>query len=108
RAEVGQVRMELVDLASAEWPSKGVEQFLEDVRKRAQEAAEAVAGVSTGGGDDTVIQGGGDDEEEKRRQAELQAQRDALQARLDQIREFVKAEYDIEIERHVTRMEQLR
>lgn len=95
------------ELTSAEWPSKGVEQFLEDVRKRAQEAAEAVAGVSTGGVDDTVIQGGGDDEE-KRRQAELQAQRDALQAKLDQIREFAKAEYDIEIERHVTRMEQLR
>ncbi len=106
RAEVGQVRMELLDLVTAEWPSKGVEEFLAAVRERAQEAAEAVAGVAIGGAGADL--GGGDNEEAERRQKELDAQREALEMKLQQIREYAMTEDELEIERHIERMERLR
>jgi len=100
------VRMELIDLTTADWPSDKVRAFLEDVKAAANEAAAAVAGAQPGNGT-FVSSGEGAQAEEERQQKELEKRREALQARLDQLREFVMSEQELEIAQHEERMKQL-
>lgn len=102
----GRVRTELLDLTEQEWPSTKIEEFLQAVRDRSREAAEAVEaarGAVVGGGGEL----GGEDAEQERRAAELDRNREMLQAKLDQLREFVMTEEELEIARHERRMAQL-
>jgi hypothetical protein len=111
RAEIARVRMELVDLVSAEWPSDQAEEFLAAVRARAQEAAEAMAAAQAGGGtfvstDEEAEKKAKKDEE--RRLKELETAREAMVERLNQVIEFAAAEDEIEQAQHEERLASLR
>lgn len=107
RDRVARVRQELSDLAMQEMPSDKIARFFDDVRQQAQEAAEAVVDNQAGGGTFESEDEGAKAEEE-RRQKELEAAREALQAKLDQVAEFAATETEMEIVRHEERMETLR
>jgi len=107
RDRVGAVRSELHELAMQELPSGKVTAFLEDVKVKAQEAAEATAAAMPTRGGTFVSPDESAQAEEDRQQEELDKRREALQARLDQLREFVMSEQELEIARHEERMKQL-
>lgn len=108
RERVSSVRQELSDLAMQEMPSDKIARFFDDVRARADEAAQAVVENQPGGGG---FDSSGEDEAAKKREAEraklLEAQREALAERLNAIIEFGAAEDDIEIARHEQQLEDL-
>lgn len=106
RERVGRVRQELQDLAMQEMPSDKIAAFFDDVRKRADEAAQAVVDAQPGEGTFESEDEGGKKEED-RRQKELEAAREALQAKLDQVIEFAATEDELEVARHEERMEAL-
>lgn len=109
RERVARVRGELHDLAMQEMPSDKIAAFFDDVRKRADEAAQAVVDSQLGGGS---FASGGEDENAKKRELEraklLEAQRQALADRLNAIIEFAAAEDELEVARHEEKMEALR
>lgn len=106
RNKVGDVRTELHNLAMQEMPSDKIAAFLEDVKIKAQEAAQAVVAAQSGGG---TFESPNEqkDKEEERQAAELEKQREALQAKLDQVMEFAMAEDELEIKRHEERLTRL-
>lgn len=107
RNRVGEVRTELHELAMQEMPGDKILRFMEDVKAQAQEAAEAVASTMAGSsGESGDFANEGDDEAE-RRATELEKQREALQAKLDQVMEFAMAEDELEIKRHEERLMRL-
>lgn len=107
RDRVSRVRDELAELAMQEMPSDKIARFFDDVRKRADEAAKAVVDNQPGGGDFES-----EDEGAKKREDEhaklLEAQREALNERLNAIIEFGAAEDEIEVARHEQHLEDLR
>jgi hypothetical protein len=107
RERVSRVRQELSDLAMQEMPSDKIEKFFDAVRMRAEEAAQAVVAAAPGGGT-FESEDEGSKKEEERRQKELEAAREALQAKLDQVAEFAATEAELEVVRHEERMEILR
>lgn len=106
RDKVGEVRQELHDLAMQDLPSGKVEAFLEDVRRRAQEAAQAAAAVS-GGGDIAFGESDADRRAREQAEAEMERQREALQRRLAAVAEFIASERDLEVVRHEERLQTL-
>lgn len=107
RDKVGEVRQELHDLAMQDLPSGKVEAFLEDVRRRAQEAAQAAAAVS-GGGDIAFGESDADRRAREQAEAEMERQREALQRRLAAVAEFIASERDLEVVRHEERLQTLK
>lgn len=108
RERVARVRSELHDLAMQEMPSDKIARFFDDVKNRANEAAQAVVDSQVIGGDPGSV----DDKEAKQRELEraklLEAQRQALADRLNAIIEFAAAEDELESARHEEKMEALR
>jgi hypothetical protein len=107
RERVARVRGELHDLAMQEMPSDKIEKFFDAVRQRAEEAAQAVVDAAPGEGT-FESEDEGAKKEEERRQKELEAAREALQAKLDQVAEFAATEAELEVVRHEERLETLR
>lgn len=107
RDKVGEVRQELHDLAMQDLPSGKVEAFLEDVRRRAQEAAQAAAAVSGGVGDLVFGESDADRRAREQAEAEIERQREALQRRLAAVAEFMASERDLEVVRHEERLQTL-
>lgn len=108
RERVATVRSELQELAMQEMPSDKISRFFDDVRKRANEAAQAVVENQPGGGD---FDSTGEDQAAKKREEEraklLEAQREALAERLNAIIEYGAAEDEIEVARHEQKLEDL-
>jgi hypothetical protein len=107
RDRVARVRGELHELAMQEMPSDKIAAFFEDVKARAQEAAEAVVASQSGGGSFESEDEGASKYAEQQAKL-LEAQREALAARLNAIIEFAAAEDDLEIARHEEKLEALR
>lgn len=107
RERVGMVRSELHDLAMQEMPSDKIEEFFEAVRKRSQEAAEAVVAAQPGSGSFESEDEGANTEREKQAKI-LEAQREALADKLNQIIEFAATEDEMEMARHEEQLEFLR
>ena len=108
RNEVGVVREELQALAMQEMPSAKVEAFFEDVKKRAREAAQAAVdarGAMMGGG----AEGFGEslDPEAEKARKEKEALQEKLDGQLQQLREHVASESELEDMRHEERLKQL-
>lgn len=95
------LREELSALVSQEWPSEKAEEFLAAVRARAEEAAQAVASVTTGGAGASL---GGSEGEEDPRAVELEKYREMLAMKLEALQEFQMTEAELEIKRHEERM----
>jgi hypothetical protein len=107
RDRVTRVRDELHELAMQEMPSDKIAAFFDDVRKRANEAAEAVVAAQPGGGT-FESEDEGEGKERERREKELAAQREALAERLNAIIEFAATEDELEVARHEQQLEDLR
>lgn len=103
RNKVGMVRDELHELAMQEMPSDRIKRFVDEVKTAADEAAKLVAGSQAGGGS-FESEDEGANKEAERRKKELDAQREALEAKLQMIREFAMTEEEEEIYRHEERM----
>lgn len=108
RNEVGVVREELQALAMQEMPSAKVEAFFEDVKRRAREAAQAAVdarGAMMGGG----AEGFGEslDPEAEKARKEKEALQEKLDGQLQQLREHVASESELEDMRHEERLKQL-
>ena len=108
RNQVGETRAELHDMAMQPLPSAGVERFFADVRARAQEAAEAIVaarneanmagldGFGTG-------QVGTPANDATAREAE-ERQREALEGRLQILREHYMSETELELQRYAEQL----
>lgn len=111
RDQVSQTRAELSELALQELPSAKVEEFLEAVRDRANEAAEATANAKRAVEEtQTGAAGFGDargEAEDKAAEAFLERERARLMDRLDALREFTMTESEIEQKRHEERLAML-
>jgi hypothetical protein len=107
RARVASVRDELHELAMQEMPSDKIARFFDDVRARADEAANAVVQNQSGGGDFESTDEGANKREEERAK-ELEARREALLQQLNQVIEFAATEDEFETARHEERLETLR
>lgn len=106
RDKVGEVRAELHELAMQEMPSDRIMRFVEEVKAGAEEAARAVVAAQSGG----IAEFGVDEKtskEQERLQKELEAQRAALEAKIQMIREYAMTEEEEEIYRHEERMARL-
>jgi hypothetical protein len=95
------LREELSALVSQQWPSEKAEEFLAAVRARAEEAAQAVASVTTGGAGASL---GGSEGKEDPRAAEIEKYRETLAAKLEALQEFQMTEADLELKRHEERL----
>ena len=104
RNSVGEVRAELHDLAMQEMPSDKIAAFLEDVKNKAQEAAESVASVTTGGGGVDLGGGGGSEGEEDPQAVELERYREMLATKLEALQEYQLTEAELELKRHEERL----
>jgi hypothetical protein len=107
RERVARVRGELHDLAMQEMPSDKIAAFFEDVKARAQEAAEAVVASQSGGGS-FESEDEGDSKYADQQAKLLEAQREALAQRLNAIIEFAATEDELEVARHEQKLEDLR
>lgn len=107
RERVARVRGELHDLAMQEMPSDKIARFFEDVRKRADEAAQSVVDNQMGGGS-FESEDEGDSKYAEQQAKLLEAQREALAQRLNAIIEFAATEDELEVARHEEKMEALR
>src|SRR5690606_30043013 len=109
RNKVGEVRSELHDLAMQEMPSDRIAKFMDEVKAKAQEAAEAAVQVQGAIGSGTFESPNEQEEKEREKLAkELERQREGLQAKLDQIVEFSLAEDELEQARHKERLQTIR
>lgn len=107
RERVGMVRSELHDLAMQELPSDKIKKFFENTRAAADEAAKAVVAAQPGGG--TFESEDEESTKEREKQAKLlEAQREALAEKLNQVIEFAATEDEIATAQHEERMETLR
>src|SRR5690606_25315728 len=104
RNKVGEVRAELHELAMQEMPSDKIAAFLEDVKNKAQEAAESVASVTTGGVGADLGGGVGSDGEEDPQAVELDRYRETLARKLGALQEFLMTEAELELKRHEERL----
>jgi hypothetical protein len=107
RERVVRVRQELHDLAMQEMPSDKIEKFFEDVRKRSEEAAKAMVDGMPGGGT-FESEDEGDKKQQEKAAKELEAQRQLLADKLNQIIEFAATEDELEMARHEEQLEFLR
>jgi hypothetical protein len=108
RDKVGEVRGELHDMAMEELPNSGFEKFLEDVRDRANEAAQATVNAqraiqeaSTGAFGDTREP---DTAAEDRAREMEERTRAELERKLDAIREYTMTAEELEQTAHDNRL----
>ena len=104
RNKVGEVQAELHELAMQEMPSDKIAAFLEDVKNKAQEAAESVASVTTGGVGADLGVGVGSEGEEDQQAVELDRYREPLARKLEALQEFLMTEAELELKRHEERL----
>ena len=104
RNKVGEVQAELHELAMQEMPSDKIAAFLEDVKNKAQEAAESVASVTTGGVGADLGVGVGSEGEEDQQAVELDRYRETLARKLEALQEFLMTEAELELKRHEERL----
>src|SRR5690606_37754493 len=85
-------------------PSDKIAAFLEDVKNKAQEAAESVASVTTGGVGADLGVGVGSEGEEDQQTVELDRYRETLSRKLEALQEFLMTEAELELKRHEERL----